>query len=342
MAIKRKRGKESFGVYLGLGLYLLRMVHFYVIRLFTRQQVNVPNRPRLNNMDSNPIAALQGFSGKLNDTAINVANMFSVSQPAVPSPDGALIAAVDQSHLVLRTSSDGQIVETFSLPRNDGGLYPHIKWSHSQKSPATDKPLRILLANDVTIRVFDVKSTLWSAVVNGPAGNVGKIAHTDFGVDEAEVVVFSDFGAKVTIWSLVTSRGVEIRDPKAGSRCHDYRPKSKHWAILTRELAHDNLLILAPKTRDVLENVELPTVDAQGVNWSPDGRWLVIWDTLSAGYRVLIYTADGHLFKTYAGGQTVDDVGLGVKNVKWSPRGGDLAIGDCDDRVTVLANSTVR
>lgn len=272
----------------------------------------------------------------------NVANIFSVSNPAVPSPDGSLIAAVDQSQLVLRTSSDGQIVETFPLPRNDGGLYHHIKWSNPQEPPATDKPRRILLASDVTIRVFDVKSTSWSAVVNGPAGNVGKIAHTDFGVHEAEVVVFSDFGAKVTIWSLVTSRGVEIRDPKAGLRCHDYRPLSKHWAILTRELAHDNLLILAPRTHDVLENVELPTVDAQGVKWSPDGRWLVIWDTLSAGYRVLIYTADGHLFKTYAGGQTVDDVGLGVKCVKWSPQSGDLAIGDCDDRVTVLANSTVR
>ena len=335
-------GKESFGVYLGLGLCLFGTVHIYVIRLFTRQQINVPNRPRLNNMDSEPITALQCFSGRFNDTTINVANIFSVSQPAVSSPDGALIAAVDQSQLVLRTSSDGQTVEIFPLPRNDGGVYHHIKWSNPQGSPITDKPRRILLANDVTIRVFDVRSTSWSAVVNGPAGNVGKIAHTDFGVDEAEVVVFSDFGAKVTIWSLVTSRGVEIRDPKAGSRCHDYRPKSKHWAMLTRELAHDNLLILAPKTHDVLENVELPTVDAQGLKWSPDGRWLVIWDTLSAGYRVLIYTADGHLFKTYAGGQTVDDVGLGVKSVKWCPQSGDLAIGDCDDRVTILTSSTVR
>lgn len=310
--------------------------------LFTRQQINVPHALRFNNMGSDAVATLRCFSGKLRRIVTNVANILSVSQPAVPSPDGALIAAVDQSQLVLRASSDGQIVETFPLPRNDGSLYRHIKWYNSQESPATDKPLRILLANDGVIRVFDVKNTAWSAAVNGPAGNVGKIAHTDFGVNEDEVVVFTDFGAKVTIWSLITSRGVEIKDPKAGSNCHDYRAKSNHWAILTRELAHDNLLILAPKTHDVLENVELPTVDAQGVKWSPDGRWLVIWDTSSAGYRVLIYTADGHLFKTYAGEQTVSDIGLGVKNVKWSPHAGNLAIGDYDDRVIILANKTVR
>ena len=170
---------------------------------------------------------------------------------------------------------------------------------------------------------------------------MGKITHVDFGANEDEVVVFSDFGFKATIWSLVTSRGVEARDPKIGSRCHDYRPKTNHWAILTRELARDSLLILAPGTHEVLESVELPTVDAQGVKWSSNGLWLTIWDTASAGYRILFYTADGHLFKTYAGGQTVDEIGLGIKNVAWSPHGKYLAIGDYDDRVTILANTSV-
>ena len=91
----------------------------------------------------------------------------------------------------------------------------------------------------------------------------------------------------------------------------------------------------------MLENVELSTVDEQGLKRSPDGRWLAIWDRPSAIYKVIIYTADGHLFKTYVGGQTADNVGFGDKNVMWSPNGECLAIGDADDRVTLLANNTV-
>ena len=266
----------------------------------------------------------------------------SASQQAVPSPDGSLVAAVLQSQLVLRSTTDGHIILSYSLPSTNSNIHRHLKLSRRSVLAGVDNPLRILAANDDTIHVFEVKSPQWKSVINTGAGNTGKIVHADFGANEDEVVVFSDFGLKATIWSLVTSRGVEVRDPKTGSKCHDYRPKTKHWAILTRELARDNLLILAPGTHEVLENVELPTVDAQGVQWSSDGLWLAIWDTASSGYRVLIYTADGHLFKTYTGGQTVDEIGLGIKNVAWGPQGKHLAIGDYDDRVTILANTSVR
>ena len=268
--------------------------------------------------------------------------MVSASQQAVPSPDGSLVAAVLQSQLLLRSTINDQVILSYSLPRINSNQYRHLKLSGRLALAAVDNPLRILVANDDTIHVFEVKNPQWKAVINGAAGNMGKIAHVDFGANEDEVVVFSEYSFKATIWSLVTSRGVEVRDPKTGSRCHDYRPKTKHWAILTRESARDNLLILAPGTHEVLENVELPTVDAQGVKWSPDGLWLAIWDTASSGYRILIYTADGHLFKNYAGGQTVDEIGLGIKTIAWAPNGENLAIGDYDDRVTILANTSVR
>ena len=199
----------------------------------------------------------------------------------------------------------------------------------------------MLVASDTTIYAFQTNDCGWRAVINSAAGNTGSIADVDFGVDEDEIIVFSDFGVKATVWSLLTGRGVEIRDPKPGPKCHAHRPTTKHWAMLTCEVAHDNLLILAPGTYEVLENVELPTIDAQGLKWSPDGRWLAIWEASSAGYKVLIYTADGHLFKSYAGGQTADNVGLGIKSVTWNPNGESLAIGDYDDRIVILNNNTV-
>ena len=217
-----------------------------------------------------------------------------------------------------------------------------MRWSDPRRQRGINESLRLLVTNDNSVHAFSSDDANWKAVINTSASTAGGIANVAFGANEDEVVVFSDFGVKATIWSLLTSRGVEIRDPKPISKCHAYRPTTRHLAILVRESAHDNLLLLAPSTYEVLENVELPTVDAQGLVWSPDSQWLAIWENASAGYKLFVYTADGNLFKSYVGGQTTDNVGLGIKSVTWSPRGDHLAIGDYEDRITFLDSKTVR
>lgn len=112
-------------------------------------------------------------------------------------------------------------------------------------------------------------------------------------------------------------------------------------AILTRPHAHDILMLLNPGDRGLIKSVELPTVDAQEVTWSPDGRWLAIRDAASTGHRLLIYTADGHLFKMYSNEENTNDIGLGLKRLEWSPLHGVLALGDYNDKVTILSKNTV-
>ena len=197
-----------------------------------------------------------------------------------------------------------------------------------------------MLANDEVVRVYEVDNSQWKAVINGAASGLVEIANVVFGSNEDEVLVFSDFGVKVTIWSLINSRGAEIRDPKPGES-YGYRPTTGHLAILTRESAHDTLMLLPPGAHQASQSIELPTTDAQGVKWSPDGRWLAIWDAASSGFRVLIYMADGHLFRTYEGGQTSENIGLGIKSLAWHPDAAFLVVGDCEDHATLLAKNTV-
>ena len=251
--------------------------------------------------------------------------------------------------MILRSSSDGQIHESHNLPDEGGSQYRYLRWSGqdicngSRVPRATGRAggqLRVLLANDDVIRIYDVDNAKWNATIKCASGGLGKIANVFFGADENEVLVFSEFAVKVTVWSLITSRGAEIRDPKT-FRSHDYRPLTAHLAILTRVSAHDQLMLLSPGSYQASANAELPTVDAQGVKWSPDGQWLAIWDASSAGYKVLIYTADGHLFKSYEGAQTPDNIGLGIKTLAWHPQAAFLAVGDYDDHVTLLARNNV-
>ena len=178
-------------------------------------------------------------------------------------------------------------------------------------------------------------------MVSGASSNIGSISNVEFGSTKDEVLVFSDFGVKLTLWSLITSRGVEIRDPKFPSGGHSLRPKSGHLVVLTRVGTRDAVLLLSADSRELLSSWELPIVDAQGIKWSPDGRWIIAWDAASYGSALYVYTTHGHLFRTYYGRQDSEALDLGIKCVEWDPQARWLAIGSCDGIVTILRNGTV-
>lgn len=270
----------------------------------------------------------------------------------MPSLDGHLIAVVDHSHLLVRSSEDGAVKQSYDLPPGFETSSLFIRWNQAVGNGG-DAPgraridtvqdavesRRLLLADDARIMVYDINKPQVFAEISGATG-LTKLADVDFGRTFDEVMVFSDFGFKLQIWSLTAKRAIEVKDPKPVPACYSYRPTTGHLALLTRPAARDILMIIAPHTHEVLETSELPTVDARGVKYSPDGNWLVIWDSASSGCRVLVLTADAHLFKTYSLPQ--DELNLGVTYVQWSPTSECLAIGDYEGKITILGKNTVR
>lgn len=117
---------------------------------------------------------------------------------------------------------------------------------------------------------------------------------------------------------------------------YGYRPCTSHYALLTRSATHDVISVHQHTTYKLASSFQLPTLDAQGLKWSPCGRWIAVWDSAASGYKVLVYTADGHLYRTYE----KPCEGLGVKSVEWSPGGDFLTIGSYDGRLAFLSNYT--
>lgn len=267
------------------------------------------------------------------------------------SPDGSLFATLQQSRLVIFSSHNRKVVRIFPLPQEFVPRCRFLRWYKSKdltrdvtkgQGDGHCKPLgRISLADDDTVRVYDVSDPTWHAVIDKAASNFGSIAEVAFGYGMDEVMVFSEFGVKLTIWSLLTSRGIEIRDPKYLVKCYHHRPRTGHLAILTRPATQDVLMLFQPGSHELVKNVEIPTIDAQEVIWNPDGNWLVVRDTSSSGYKALVYTADGHLYKTISSGRHGVDMSLGIKCMQWSPTAGTLAIGDNDNIVTIFGKNTV-
>lgn len=255
------------------------------------------------------------------------------------SPDGAHIASVNGARLLIRSLKTLDIIRNIGLPPDFSSKKIWLRWSRvSQEGHDSN---RVLLADEDNARVWDLRDPKWTAVINNGTGGMGKIATATFGRTEDEVILTSDFGTKVTVWSVASGRSVEIKDPKFPTKGFAYSPRTGLFTILSRPGPQDIITLHAPSTYSVINTILLASSDAQGFKWSPDGRWLVVWDTPSCGTKTCIYTADGHLYRVYTGDGGEDDIHLGVKSVEWSRDGGFLAVGGHDSRVVLLNTRTV-
>lgn len=287
---------------------------------------------------------------------------------SVPSPSATHAACLSNGRLQIRCLTTFETQRSIGLPPSvdlktsriawsPPAAPPHTSYSASTSSQRAPRPTsnRVLLHDDNTVRVYDLRDDKWNAVINNGSGGMGKNVHIEFGANEDEIVVWSDFGACAKVWCLRSGRAIEIRDPKFPGRegkGWGYRPSGDEragrgdvMAMLCRTSGVDVLMLLAPRTYALINRVELPTIDAAGLKWSRDGRWLAIWDAPSTGYNLYIYTADGHLYRTITRESSNDArewsvEGLGIKTVEWIPGTEWLAVGGWDRRVRILSTRT--
>lgn len=249
-------------------------------------------------------------------------------------------------------SHDGKNSRIVWSPATNEAQPPEVSTPSRRASSRRLQSNRLLIFDDDTTRVYDLRDEKWSATINNGSGGMGKNVHVEFGASQDEVLIWSDFAACLKVWCLRTGRAVEIRDPKFSGRegrGWGYRPSGQGrgsvLALLCRTSGLDILLLLSTRTYTLLSRVELPTIDAANLKWSRDGRWLAIWDAASTGYHLHIYTADGHLYRTITR-EPSDELdtwgieGLGIKSVDWLPGNERLAVGGWDRRVRILSTRT--
>jgi hypothetical protein len=232
-------------------------------------------------------------------------------------------------------------------------------------SPSSHK---VLVAIADQVHVFSaldskqLQQVPFHAAIRNPstAGSTARPTHVQFGAGDREVCLWSAFGLKLSIFDLAASKAVEIGNPKfhhraSAPRGFSVRPSTSHVALLTRTAGKDVVSIHDPSTREVVRSWQPDTVDAQGVMWSGnDGQWLVIWESPAQGRKVLFYTPDGHLFRSWIGrhthGTPTDEaetvLGAGARICQLSPNASLAAVGDYSRCICILdatvATETVR
>lgn len=151
----------------------------------------------------------------------------------------------------------------------------------------------------------------------------------------------------VSVFNLREPTANQITSPKffnsgVASKTFAYRPTSRNLALLTRSAGKDVISIHVPTTLEITRSWVPEVVDAQGISWSPDGKWLTVWESAAHGHKALFHTANGHLYRTWNGPNPVSDedrdidLGAGVKLLEWSGTSSHVALADHSNRVTVL------
>ena len=268
-------------------------------------------------------------------------NLIAASAHSLPSPDGRYLATIVGQKLLIRTTRSLATTRTIPLTVNFASSIKHCLWSDSSE--------RILLISaDNTIRVFSALVPQYCATIKHPTSETAKVSYIAFGASHDEVLVFTDFGLKLTIFDLEWRTSIDIPNPKwwqAGNaqKGYAYRPRTNNLALLSRREGKDVVSVHNQGNYEVLRSWNPDTIDATAISWSLDGKWLAVIESAAHGHKILVYTADGHLFKTWkgprpSGGEEASmDLGAGVKSVEWSAGGKYLVVADFSTKITLLS-----
>ncbi|KAL1957472.1 hypothetical protein VTO42DRAFT_5935 [Malbranchea cinnamomea] len=265
--------------------------------------------------------------------------------PVALAKDGRYVAVVNANYLNIIQLLDGQVIISTPVHDNVKGRMRYLQWAKCGSGlSGSDSVIdsychRLLCASGNHISVRDVHDEGWSAEIN--AGDGTNFSHVDFAARPNEVIAITEFGVQLSIFLLETGEQRIIKSPKfSNPMTYAIRPTTGHLATILKVDASDVLVVHELETYEPITTSALPTVDAQGLKWSPNGSWLAVWDAASAGTRIAIYTADGQHFRTYSGDPEMAATDFGVKTVEWSPDSALLAIGKHDGTIDLVNGRT--
>ncbi|KAJ8320294.1 hypothetical protein KUTeg_001881 [Tegillarca granosa] len=181
------------------------------------------------------------------------------------------------------------------------------------------------------VQVWSLEQPDWNCKIDeGSAG----LCSVCWGPDGRHILTTADFYLRVTVWSLITKSVSYIRYPKQCQKNLDFSNGGKYMALAERRDCKDYISIFTCSTWELVKHFETDTDDLTGIEWSPDGRVLGVWEC-PLTYKVLLYSVDGRCIAKYS----AYDNALGVKSIAWSPTSQFLALGSYDEKPACNCNT---
>jgi hypothetical protein len=182
------------------------------------------------------------------------------------------------------------------------------------------------------VQVWSLEQPEWTCKID--EGSAGLI-DVHWSPDSRHILTTADFHLRVTVWSLVNKTVSYIKYPKQCQQGLQFSADGKFLALAERRDCKDLISLFDCHSWQLIKHFDVDTEDLAGIQWSPDGRVLCVWESCLQ-YKVLLYSLDGRCQATYS----AYDMALGVKVVTWSPSSQFLAIGSYDEKLRLLNHVT--
>jgi WD40 repeat protein len=126
------------------------------------------------------------------------------------------------------------------------------------------------------VQMFSLERPTWVCRIDeGPVG----LTYARWAPDSRHVLTSSDFSLRLTIWSLVDRSSAYIRQPKFAAKGCEFSHDGRFLAVVERREYKDMIGIYATDTWELVKHFAVDAVDLEDLAWSPDDRFIAIWDT---------------------------------------------------------------
>nr|XP_033501761.1 WD repeat-containing protein WRAP73 isoform X2 [Epinephelus lanceolatus] len=198
---------------------------------------------------------------------MNFSEVFKQSnQLCKVSPDGKYLATCVQYRLVVRDVCTLQILQLYTCLDQ----ISHMDWSSDS--------LFVLCAmyKRGLVQVWSLEQPDWHCKID--EGSIGLVS-SRWSPDGRHILNTTEFHLRVTVWSLCTKAVSYIKYPKACQKGIDFSRDGCYMALAERRDCKDYVSVFVCDDWHLLRHFETETQDLAGLEWSPNGCVLAVWDS---------------------------------------------------------------
>ncbi|KAI0366469.1 YVTN repeat-like/Quino protein amine dehydrogenase [Pilatotrama ljubarskyi] len=263
------------------------------------------------------------------------------------SPGTHFLLTAVQDRLIVRRSDSFQIARTWQVDSTPSPTSAAVATSSKSKARPEDNAwithagwscdseyVLGACAKTGVVCVFKLRDETWKARIE--AGSEG-LVKAEWAPDGRTVLCFSEWGLRVTMWSLVTGAAIYIQYPIHPDRGYAFRQDARYFVLAERHKSKDTLGVYdAHEAYRLVRHFPLPTNSLASVSLSPTGNNLAMWEG-PLEYKLYIVSLAGNVVGTFS---PEPDPGFGIRMVAWHPSGMFLAVAGSDDKVHIIEGLT--